>query len=250
MTDFMEKIFSTVAMSALTTLPIVLTIFVITRRLMSQVVQGRERSHYDDLKHEAVLSEMRASYEHRLSDLTREMVATRARWEDANQLIITGQRNQPVTASSNAVDVNSFLRPYGLDSEKAEITEGKIFVLTPFSQEEKPTYQTIKSVGSEAGFIVARGDEHRAEGDILPQIIEGIVSSQIIIANISSRNPNVFFELGIAMALGKPTLLISDTLSDVPFDIQNRRIIVFKEHEELRRKLTSALLQTIRSAKR
>jgi len=247
--DLTQRLFDTVASSALITLPIVATIFVITRRLMNQVMHGREVSRYDNIKHEAVLSEMRASYEHRLADLTREMVATRARWEEANHLIISGQRNQPATSSTNAVDVDSFLKSYGLSSDKAKVIEDKIFVLTPFSDDEKETYQVIKSVCSEAGFIVTRGDEHRAEGDILPQIVGGIISSEIVIANISSRNANVFFELGIAMALGKPTLLISDTLSDVPFDIQNRRIIVFKGFSDLHRKLTSALLQTVRVAR-
>ena len=57
----------------------------------------------------------------------------------------------------------------------------------------------------------------------------------------------MFFELGIAMALGKPTLLISDTLSNVPFDVRGRRIVIFHEIAELERKLAEALLQTLSS---
>jgi hypothetical protein len=217
------------------TIPIVVVVYALIRHLMRQFIEGQERSRYDDSKHEAVLSELRASYEHRIADLSREMVATRERWEDANHLLIAGQRNQPLNDSNHAVDVNSFLKPYGIDPNDVQTDPNKIFVLTPFSPEERAAFDTIRAVCLEAGFTVARGDEHRADGDILPQVVQGIISSKIVIANISSRNPNVFFELGIAMALGKPTLLLSDTLSDVPFDLQSRP------------KLTTALLQTVRA---
>lgn len=228
------------------TIPIVATVFILMKALMARFIDDRERSRYDDLKKEAVLSDMRASYEHRLADLTREMVATRARWEDANHLLVSGQRHQPEGLSRRSLDAEGFLQSYGIDPSAIELNSDKVFVLTPFSEEERDVYALVRSVCLDAGFVVSRGDESRAEGDILPQIIRGIASSQIVIANISSRNPNVFFELGIAMAIGKATLLISDTLSDVPFDLKSRRIIVFKELPELREKLTSALLQTVR----
>jgi len=231
----------------LTTLPVVLIVYVLIRHLMRQFIEGQERSRYDDIKHEAVLSELRASYEHRIADLSREMVATRERWEDANHLLISGQKNQPQEHNNRAVDVNIFLKPYGIDPDKVQINPNKIFVLTPFSNVERMVFDEIKSICSEVGFTVERGDENRAEGDILNQIISGIVSSHIVLANISSRNPNVFFELGIAMTLGKPTLLLSDTLSEVPFDLQSRRIIMFKDLRDLNHKLTIALLQTVRA---
>lgn len=235
--------------TAISTLPIVFIVYLLTRRLMKEFIDGRERSRYDDAKHEAVLSELRASYEHRIADLSREMVATRSRWEDANHLLISGQQNQPTSVTPRVVDPNSFLKPFGIDPDKVDLNPNRIFVLTPFSDEERPVYDIIKSACSDVGFSVIRGDESRADGDILTQVVSGIVSSGIIIANISSRNPNVFFELGIAMALGKPTLLISDTLSDVPFDLQSRRIIVFKGPADLERKLHASILQTIRPAR-
>jgi len=230
----------------ISTLPIVLIVYILIRHLMKQFIEGQERSRYDDIKREAVLSELRASYEHRIADLSREMVATRERWEDANHLLITGQRNQPLEDNTRSVDVNSFLKPYGIDPDDVQPDPNKIFVLTPFSNEERAVFEAIKSICSEAGFSVSRGDENRADGDILNQVISGIISSSIVVANISSRNPNVFFELGIAMALGKPTLLLSDTLSEVPFDLQSRRIIMFKDLLDLKQKLTTALLQTVR----
>lgn len=247
MDDLAVFLSSTMLKTLLTTFPVVAVVYVMIRRLMREFIEGQQRSRYDDAKHEAVLSEIRASYEHRIGDLSREMVATRDRWEDANHLLITGQRNQPVASSNRGVDVSSFLKPYGINPDTIASDPDKIFVLTPFSDQERGVYDVIKSVCSLAGFVVIRGDERRADGDILPQIIEGIISSRIVIANISSRNPNVFFELGIAMAMGKPTLLISDTLSDVPFDLQSRRILVFKTPEQLRDMLTAALLQTVRS---
>lgn len=204
-----------------------------------------ELSRYNEVRREAELSAMRASYEKNIGDLAREMVATRARWEEANHLLISGQQHQQASPSKNAIDSQSFLKSFGINPEDIEILPKQIFVLTPFAQEEKRAFEIIREVSAQVGLQAIRGDETRAEGDILQQVISGIVSSRLVIANISSRNPNVFFELGISMALGKPTLLISDTLSDVPFDVRGRRILIYKTWKELESRLQAALVQTL-----
>lgn len=46
-------------------------------------------------------------------------------------------------------------------------------------------------------------------------------------AELTSRNPNVFYELGLAHALNKPVVLVSRTQDDVPFDLQHIRVIYY-----------------------
>lgn len=227
--------------------PIILAIGAMVGWLMGRFVRMMRRATYDADRREAMHSELRESYEHRIAGLSREMVATKDRWEDANHLLISGQRHQPEQASLKAVDPTAFLKSFGLNPDEITVRERRVFVLTPFSQEEKAVFDLIKDVCQNAGFTVVRGDETRAEGDILQQVIQGIVSSRIIIANISSRNPNVFFELGIAMALGKPTLLISDTMEEVPFDVRARRIVLYHDLSDLKEKLATAMLRTVSS---
>ena len=68
-----------------------------------------------------------------------------------------------------------------------------------------------------------------------------IVKSRIIIANIDGKNPNVFYELGIAHALGKPTILISKSIENMPFDIQQNRVVLYKDNDDLEEKLSKEL---------
>jgi hypothetical protein len=49
-----------------------------------------------------------------------------------------------------------------------------------------------------------------------------------LIADCTGRNPNVFYEIGIAHAIGKQTILISQTIDDVPFDLRHLRIVVYE----------------------
>ena len=95
------------------------------------------------------------------------------------------------------------------------------------------------------GYKCARGDETFAAGDVLSHIVRQIVRARIVIANIGTRNPNVYYELGIAQAIGKPTILVSHTIEGVPFDVQSQRILIYATLDELEKKIDDALIQTI-----
>ena len=88
-------------------------------------------------------------------------------------------------------------------------------------------------------------DDSNISSNILAHVIEEMLSAKIVIANISGRNPNVFYELGIAHALGKPVLLISESLSDIPFDIHSQRILAFRDERELTKNLNKWLIETL-----
>ena len=68
------------------------------------------------------------------------------------------------------------------------------------------------------------------------------------IANISGRNPNVFYELGLAHALGKPVIIVSESLSDIPFDINSSRILAFDDEKDLETKLKNWFVHTLAKA--
>jgi len=208
-------------------------------------MQNKSKSHYDELKNTIELSMMRTSYENKISELTKEMTATPERWKDANSIIVSGQNHQEyekeTNYSSNNI-ISNFLSSYSIDINNIKVIENKIFVLTPFAEKEKNTFNIIKDACNDIGYIANRGDEKNVPGEVLPHIIRNIINSELIIANITSRNPNVFFELGISMALGKKTILISEVNDEeVPFDIQNRRIIFYSSSRVLRMKLQMAI---------
>jgi len=62
----------------------------------------------------------------------------------------------------------------------------------------------------------------------MDDVLQDIMESEVIIAEISSQNPNVYYELGYAHAVGKETILLADKEADaLPFDISTRRCIFY-----------------------
>jgi len=71
------------------------------------------------------------------------------------------------------------------------------------------------------GFHVFRADSRLDERGILEKIMCGIAECDLVIADVSSTNPNVMYELGVAHALGKPTVMLAQSVLDLPFDIRS-----------------------------
>jgi len=64
-------------------------------------------------------------------------------------------------------------------------------------------------------------------GKIIDQIWAGIHTARVLVAELTGRNPNVLYELGLAHALRKPVVLISSNEDDVPFDVRHVRVIYY-----------------------
>ena len=106
----------------------------------------------------------------------------------------------------------------------------KAFVVMQFSDDYKPIYEdVIRKVCEDKGFDVIRGDESLDTGMIISDITRQIEESSVIIADITPNNPNVFYEVGYAHALRKPTILMSDkTRGTLPFDVSGFRTIFYE----------------------
>jgi hypothetical protein len=63
--------------------------------------------------------------------------------------------------------------------------------------------------------------------EIVEDIWELICTARLIVADVTGRNPNVFYELGICHTLGKEVIVITQAAADVPFDIRHRRFIEY-----------------------
>jgi len=107
----------------------------------------------------------------------------------------------------------------------------KCFVLMPFEDKLKEIYTEVyKSICSENDIECWRVDEISRPGSITRDIVEGILDAEIIIADLTAaKNPNVFYELGIAHSTGNRTIMTAQSKEDVPFDIAAYRVI-FYEH--------------------
>lgn len=215
--------------------------------VLFQSVSTRMRDRYNIEMHRVVLSEVRESYEAQLARLSQQLTATENRWNEVNHLVVAGQQSAP-KADGEAERVQ-FLTKMGFGDIDFAVDPKLVFVLTPFSSEERNTFETIQKVCQENGYRCARGDEDFTESEILRHILKQMIKSRVVIANIGTRNPNVFYELGIAHSIGKPTILISKTLAEVPFDIRHRQVLVFEDNSQLERDLVKGLLRAVSETK-
>jgi hypothetical protein len=105
------------------------------------------------------------------------------------------------------------------------------FVAIQFGQPYDALYRdVIRPVAEEAGFDVHRADEIYRPGVILQDIIERIRTASVIVAEITPPNPNVFYELGYAQAVGRPIILLADRKVDkLPFDVSGFRVIFYDD---------------------
>lgn len=99
-----------------------------------------------------------------------------------------------------------------------------VFVLMPFEEAMKPIYDDhIKATCKKIGFSCRRADDLFTATAVMSDVWSSIYYSKIIIADCTGRNPNVFYEIGIAHTLGRPVVLITQRAEDVPFDIRHIR---------------------------
>jgi hypothetical protein len=120
------------------------------------------------------------------------------------------------------------VKPYfGRPNEQKEPID--LFVLMPFEPALKPVYEDhIVNVVQNLGLTVARGDNFFTVHSIISDIWAAIYTARAIIADCTGRNPNVFYEIGLAHVLGKPVILITQSSDDVPFDIRHLRYIQYE----------------------
>ncbi len=102
------------------------------------------------------------------------------------------------------------------------------FVLMPFDPEFDRIYERlIKPSIEEEGYEVRRADSDLNQRNIMRTIIEGIGLADLVVAELTGNNTNVFYELGIAHGLQKPVIMISQDLSQVPFDLRSYNVVTY-----------------------
>ena len=103
------------------------------------------------------------------------------------------------------------------------------FVLMPFEAKFDDVYRlAIQAAAEELGMIATRVDEHVFHKEsILERIYNQIDAADFIIADMTGKNPNVFYEVGYAHAKDKLCILLTQSVDDIPFDLRLRRHIFY-----------------------
>ena len=240
-----SDLFSTLLIAATASVVMMAIVFLVSTYLKNKsAVTAIER--YNVEKGRMELEYMREKIERQAYEINQRLEATEKRWKDVNHLIISSQSKGANIASSDfsTVKLNEFLSENGIQASDTSIDKELVFYLTPFSKEFTEDFESVYKVCRAYGLKCLRGDEEFISGDVFPFIIKSLVKARIVIANISGRNPNVFYELGIAHALNKPTIIISRNLSDAIFDVRTKQIILYHNSAELQENLHFALAKT------
>lgn len=146
------------------------------------------------------------------------------------------------------------------DSEKSSDSPNKeevtCFVIMPISDQAdyEPNHFTlvyqdiIIPAIKEAGMVPIRADETKNTNLIQLDIIRKVIESDIAICDMSSKNPNVFYELGMRQAFDKPTVLMIDDNTTPPFDVSSLRYVNYKKGLRYRdvKDAISSLAHTLR----
>ena len=103
------------------------------------------------------------------------------------------------------------------------------FVIMQFSAPYNELYgEVIRPVTKDLGLTCVRADESFGPGVIIQDIERQILEAQVVIADITPANSNVYYEVGYAHALQKPTILIAEKTTDLPFDVSPFRVLFYE----------------------
>ncbi len=137
-------------------------------------------------------------------------------------------------------------------SEKLR-TKDLCFTIMPFGGWFDDYYETVFCPAIEsAGLEPCRADDLYRPSTIVNDIWSYTKRSELVLADLSGKNPNVFYELGLAHALAKPAILVVESMDDVPFDLRALRVIEYDKNSPkwgdlLKEKIEKAIIEVLAS---
>jgi hypothetical protein len=132
----------------------------------------------------------------------------------------------------------------------SRLHEDFVFVLMPLRDDLEDLFiYGIQHAVEQAGYACLRASEIEHNSDILHEILQNIAGAALVIAEMTDRNPNVCYEVGIAHTMGKEVILIAKAGSIIPFDFQGKNHILYRSIRDLEERLTRRLRATARSVK-
>jgi hypothetical protein len=145
-------------------------------------------------------------------------------------------------ASTEPIEVRNFY---------VEEETPKAFVVMQFTESFNTLFEeVIKPVCRQFGYNAIRGDDSFTSGSIINEITQSIQDASVVIADITPDNPNVYYEVGYAHALNKPTILLSDKARDIlPFDVSGFRTLFYEDSIGGKRKVQESLIKHLQSVR-
>lgn len=154
--------------------------------------------------------------------------------------------------TADPFNVLTLLSLRDLCPEPSTLPKPFVFVLMPFDKGFDDIYKFgIKGAADDVEAYAERIDEQIFAEGMLDRIFNQINKADVLVADMTGRNPNVFYEVGYAHALGKIVLLLTQNTDDIPFDLKHRQHTVYGGSiDVLRRELAPRLKWAIAESRR
>ena len=126
-------------------------------------------------------------------------------------------------------------------AEHESIEPALASAMMPFDSAFNVVYESIREAADNAGLRCRRADDIWENVAIIQDVVSLIDRSRIVICDCTGRNPNVFYEAGIAHTLGRDVILITQSDHDIPFDLRHLRYVRYLNNGEGRAELMQSL---------
>lgn len=122
-----------------------------------------------------------------------------------------------------------------------------IALMIPFAAEFEPVSAAIKEAACECGMTCKRAKDIWKNSEIIQDVFSLIYRARIVICDFSSKNPNVFYEAGIAHTLGRKVIPLAQNAQDIPFDLVQHRHLIYFPNEQGVENMKDELAKRIRT---
>lgn len=120
-----------------------------------------------------------------------------------------------------------------------------VSVMMPFHPSFDPVYNALQRTAESVGMHCLRADDIWENPEVIQDVVSLIDRSSIVICDCTERNPNVFYEIGIAHTIGRDVVLITQAKHDIPFDLRHLRFVQYLNNGEGLNDLKTVLLQRL-----
>lgn len=127
-----------------------------------------------------------------------------------------------------ATGQQSSLSSFAAATNGAEVDTSLATAMMPFDPSFAYVRQAIDAACSKIGLTLKAADDIWDDSILINDVFNLISKACIVVVDFTDKNPNVMYETGVAHALGKEVIPISQSIGDVPFDLKHHRILIYK----------------------
>lgn len=160
--------------------------------------------------------------------------------------LIESMLGDKVPGAASVSGFNS-IKCFATSSVIAGIDTSLVSVMMPFSPSFQDVRDAMRTACASEGLKLQAADDVWESSVLIQDIFDLIAKSCIVIVDFTGKNPNVMYETGVAHALGKEVVPVSQTLDDVPFDLKHHRVLLYENNAEGRELLRAKLEERIRT---